>query len=598
MAESNVPVKALLARLEEMKRDRQNYDGNWSTITKYCEGEQWPKGVDKQSPWWASKPVYNKFHEFMAIEKAMLTDNKWGIDAIPRALEASDELKEKARKADRYIDSVWDECVLQSKLDQTTTHIFSKGTGLMKVTFDPDHVTDSGIGGVVVSVPDTTSLFVSEDATCVADCDCLMEVRNVSKRYLKKRWPNAQAPMGGGSAWIENPDRGHSSGFQETKTIGLIEAWYDDDTIEVIESFVEDGKQKEKVKSKYPEGRYTLFTDGGVVLEDKPNPYGCIPYARFVEILRPGQFWGACTLEKAIGLQDIINDLLREIIDNGKFLIHGVWTGDTACGVDPNDLMTTGPGEMVVHEVGHPVTRETGQPLPQYIFEVLRQAIEAFDRVVGLPDVMRGIVPSRQPVQTTMMQQESAEIRTRERARRIEEGLADVGKLILEVSKRFVKDNRIVRDIQPDGSYEAFEITPEDLKDWDVDFFVKPGSTLPLNRMLQYDRALMMRQQGIQIPDWYLIKLADLPDSAALTAQPEQTPGIADEPEDMLGQDAPDPLAEEGAPGMEGMPPELAAMMGGGMPPEGMPMQGEPAPMGLEGGIPPELAALLAQGGI
>ena len=45
-----------------------------------------------------------------------------------------------------------------------------------------------------------------------------------------------------------------------------------------------------------------------------------------------------------------------------------------------------------------------------------------------LPDVLRGIVPGRQPVGTTQMQKEAGDVRTRERQRRVGEALERVGR--------------------------------------------------------------------------------------------------------------------------------------------------------------------------
>jgi hypothetical protein len=323
--------------------------------------------------------------------------------------------------------------------------------------------------------------------------------------------------------------------------------------------------------------------------------YSFWPYVRFVEIARPAEFFGDCTLHKAFGIQDTINTLLRSIIDNGLWLTHGVWVTDSTSGVTPQTLAGYGPRAVIVKNVGTEVRRETGAALPPHIFETLAQQVDAFDIVVGLPNVLRGIVPSRQPVQTVMLQQESAEVRTRERQRRVEEALADLGKLWIDIVANHWNDKRVIRNRKAVGGFDMFQMSKGDFEDRRYDIHIVPGSTTPLDRrgtMTMLTEAA--NQLGVQIPPKFVVRTLGVPGLEQAVLEQEQA--------DMESMEAQaQPPAPEGA-----MPPELDPMadpmlqeLVAGVPFEGEASipEGPPAPQDMAGLTPEEIMMIEAMGG-
>ena len=602
-------TRQLLARFEEAKIARTNYDKNWAKTSKLVRGNQW-EGIRKLA-WWQSSPVYNKMFEFREIMRSMLADQRWGLDAMPRAHPkgtSSDDLQTKATSVNDLLDFLWDDCQLQFKLAQLFQPLFETGTGFLKVQFDPDTVRGSGVGQIDVSSVDPTYIYPDPDATCIEDAAYIIEARTVSTRYIARRWPDKvnqrDHTLSGGSP-VDDPPKGVDGNYldMDGRKVTLLECWWHDASLTEDSDEYEDDKGQivQDFRKKYPNGRYTLMTSNGIVLEDKPNPYKHFPYIRFVEIPRPEEFWGDCTLEKVAPIQLQINDLLRLIIDNGKFLAHGEWVVDDKSGVDPKKLSKyAGPGYTIVKKQGTNVTRETGAQLPTHVFQMLQDQIDAFDKVCGLPDVLRGIVSSRQPVQTTMMQQESGEIRTRERARQVEHSLSQLGTMLVEMVKAEWTDApRSVRVRKPGGVLDVFDISSDDLKDWEFDVVVRPGSTLPLDRMLAMQKAIDLKTQaGIEIPDSYILSLSGLPGiEAAMQAQTQEQAQQQAPAEDMQ-QLPPDfqnePDIQAASPGVPG---EIPQDVGGAMP---IDMSGVLPQATQPGGLPmsdeERLMALLSQG--
>ena len=585
---TDVPVSELLDEFGRTREYRRTFDENWDRNDRFVAGNHW-EGVNKRK-WWESQPVLNKTFEYKEIVRALLADQRWGLDALPRTIgkdgDESDgqSIADKASKVNHLLDYVWDDCYIQLHLAEALDHTFNKGTGIIKATFDPDDVSKRGNGQITVEAVNPKRIFPDQDATNIDDAAYLFDRREVTWAYALRRWPELvtvdMLTNGGMGDPSYTPTVGPDASYKqfESKTIDLIECWYHSEAVEEIpDSDRFDASLKSHVydvRKKYPNGRYTLMLGNGIVLDDKPNPYSTFPYVLIKEIPVEGQFWGGCTMDRLVPMQQTINIIAQSIIDNALFLSTGVWIADDKSGIDPKELPKTGaPGGVVIKKQGTEVRRDAGAQLPPHIFDTLKMQLDLFDRVAGLPDVLRGIVPSRQPVQTTMMQQEAGELRTRERARRVEDALSRLGELIVDIVKRYWSDERTYRRVKSDGSLDVFGLSKKDLQGWEFDVIVRPGSTLPLDRMFATQKALEMRGAGIQIPDAYILKLSGLPGIEEVIADTAAQPiegGVETMPEG--GDELPEPegmMTGDGVPFDEGMMPEsgmepdpLAALFG------------------------------------
>lgn len=525
MAEkSKVPVETLLKRFEEAKIYRRKFDNQWKTNSDYYYNNQWSQ--EDRIAWWQSEPIYNKIFEFVEIHRAYLSSNIWGLDVIPAGMpsyvssraqegdeDARREIFDKVDKCNKLLDFLWEDNDMSKKLSELILYVFIYGTGILKCTFNPNMIGDDGIGMIETDVVSPLHIFPDPGCSDVGDASFIIEHHPVTFRWIIEHYPHKaeevkKAGIGSTTEYAERSGDKPAGRVdnEEAARVDILECWYRDSSIE------EDSDSPGGVKQSYPNGRMTLMTTTGVVLEDKPNPYTRFPYVRFVEIPRPNEFFGDCTVSRCIPIQKSINLILREIIDNGMWLVHGVWVADANCDVSPEAIALMGPRDMLTKAPGTYINREVGPPLPPHIFEMLAMTEKHFDRVAGIPDVLRGIVPGRQPVGTVEMQRDAGEIRTRERQKRIEEGLEKLAQLWLDIVSEHWVDKRVVRNRMMLGGFEMFEMSKDDLKEWKFDIVVIPGSTSARDVTIDFEKALMLRERaGIDIPPMFLVQLARIP---------------------------------------------------------------------------------------
>ena len=589
----DVPVDTLKLRLEEAEQARKkDYEDNWEIAKNMYDGKQW-EGIDKIA-WYQSEPVYNKIFEYVEIMRAYLADNKWSLDifpiTVPESMVSGDDIKheEVAKMVDKVndvLDFIWEDTGMQDKLAQVVLLSFLYGTGFLKLRFNPNDIGDFGIGRIEVEVMPPRYVYPDPFAASVRDASFIIERHPVPLRWVYENYPDMYEEVVENLSPAESEiDARGSSGPSVPsdsmgKTIDILECWYHDSSI------VED-EESGKVKKAYPNGRYTLMTGNDVVLDDKPNPYTMFPYVRFIELPRPGEFWGDATITRAVGIQQNINTLLRTIIDNGLWMSHGIWVVDSTSGVSADSLAGYGPRACIVKNPGSEVRRDTGDSVPQGIFQTLEQQVAAFDQVVGLPDVLRGIVPSRQPVGTVQMQKEAGDVRTRERQRRVESSLKDLGELWLDIVQHFWTDKRVIRTTgKGSAGTEMFRFSKKDLEDWKFNLHVLPGSTAPTEAGEMLAKVLEIRgSAGVPVSDEFVARIARIPGletdvtlNKAEMMKATGDPGSADAP---IANEVPMELPPE----MAGMPPEP---MPGPMPPDmGMPPGPPPGPM------PPDMGGM------
>jgi len=310
----------------------------------------------------------------------------------------------------------------------------------------------------------------------------------------------------------------------------------------------------------------------------KPLFEGPIPYAHryppFVHMRNfsdgGSSFWSFGDVENVAGIQLMVNEIMvSELSDlkrvgNKYFVNRNILTPEVAKKLTsnkPDEIIPVDlPTSMTMQDVLQPVQR-LATPSDNYIMEEKLQGY--MQRVLGVTDLQLGAMSSasRVPATAAAAVEGASTVRALDKNVNVEGACREIGTRILGLCQQYLDTGKAVRIAGPDAPM-WLEVTAEDI-DGEFSITTEGGSTQAINPLTRARQGMEMLQGVVPA----LTQLGYDPENALRTALR------------YMGLDADHILVR---------PQPQPGMGGSEMPPD--------ASMGAEGGIPPELMELLAQG--
>lgn len=134
---------------------------------------------------------------------------------------------------------------------------------------------------------------------------------------------------------------------------------------------------------------------GPMLLRSEPNPYGVIPYTKFVyenEVI-PNRCNGKGVGQNTLGLQEMYYDLFNLIMLNLKIVVNKMWRVDPGSRVNPSDLIAR-PGGTIRATKDEAEWVEQSD-LKESGFQMLGLISEEHKRASGATDLIQGSPSSR-----------------------------------------------------------------------------------------------------------------------------------------------------------------------------------------------------------
>lgn len=336
----------------------------------------------------------------------------------------------------------------------------------------------------------------------------------------------------------------------------------------------------------------SVFADGGDNFLIKPQK---MPYAfghPFVMIRNydvPDYFYPIGDLEAIEPLQRELNATRSQMMNHRKRYARKYLFRETAIDSNGRAAMESDDDNVMVPVIGDVPLGDVVAPFPALInppefYNQSSMITEDINTVSGVGEFMRGGVSEIRRTATEVgLIQDAANARTSDKLATIELAISQVGKRLLQLTQQFQTQVLTARIIGKNGqpvwvNYDRDYIAGE------FDFEVVGGSTMPHNESFRRQQALQMIEA--------MAPFAQVIDMTKLATYVLQTGFGVKNAEAFLAPTEPPmpeapPMPEQMPPAM---PPEMAGMAGGPMPP-----MGEPSPLDQ---LPPEiLQAVLGQAG-
>jgi hypothetical protein len=438
----------------------------WQDFWKSFKHEQWPDST----PSWKSKPVDNITRTMVESTAALVTDHRVEPLLKPRYPEAAPLADTLQSIFDFILENNW----IEGKSQDLARGAGILGTWWISAKWNPDLAGERG--DIEIEVHSSQNIFPAPGYEEEEDCPYFLVVRTVDEYELREKFgskfdpedipegvmapevdndlgativPHGASPR---SLVVHDPDgditKVDLSGDGEDGAVRVSARKYTH-----IEAYIMDDVVDSEGNKVFPEGRMIDWVNGKI-LRDQPNPFGFMPYTRYVCYKIPGKIWGEGLVEMLQGIQKSTNKVLGQIIDNLRLVGNPVimkTAGSIAESLEGK--LFTYPGAVwTVRRDINSVRFMDVPPLNPQFFQLYGTLRNAADDLSGISEVARGGRPKNvESAQGIALVQESAQLRIRQMQRNLDETFHKLYIKVLKLIKRFYTDERMIAFTDGEG---------------------------------------------------------------------------------------------------------------------------------------------------
>jgi len=482
-------IQMVMALIKEGKANKKDVEKDWNKFKRFNDGKQWDTSNRVQ------RPIMNIMRPAVQTILPILTDTSPGFNVEPT--EPDDFAF--AEVLSKVAEAWWTKRDMDMELVGVLTDALELDGGILKVTWNPE--LEEGIGDVDARIVDPRDILVPNDARDInKDCPWLIHLVNKRVGKLKNQFPDKahlikadgkktddkskDMALGGDVVLVSPVDRRSNVGAEDftekpddAKTALVAEVWMDDDSVEEYvlenEEKTQSGKvikkKKAIIKKKYPGGRLiTFLPNQKVLLQDVNNPYKHQkkPFVRFVDTVRPRQFWGEGQSRHLIEPQKMFNKVNDVMFEWLKKASNPTLVVPKDSGINPQritnrvaQVLVTNPGTEKPYWLIPP-------PIPRFVQDYMRIIKEHIEDVTGVQDVSQGRRPTGITSGDAIEElQEAAQTRIRLKERNLQTSLKQVAQLAVPLIMQFYREPRVIKIAGKDSRWpEFFEFFIEDVE--------------------------------------------------------------------------------------------------------------------------------------
>lgn len=374
-------------RLQESDKLQKDKKSKWENALKFMRGKHWEVAGVKR-PSYKSDTIVNKWFAAVRSLVAFETDAKPEPELDARVSPEdpmAEQIHANVKKVEAAIDYRWDVINMPFKLTKILydRYNFDDGYGM--------YFWNSEIDDVDFEQIKPKELLRAPGATSVEDAEYL-----IIRKFRNKKWFEIYYPEEADKIKYE----GNRERLSETENVESSEYenmaevfYYFEDNIWI--TFTET-KILEKIKNPHWEWRSEdeqreelgemIPQDWQPVRNHFTSPQK--PIVHFQGYHLGGQFESESLLDQVISLNNNINKRKCQISDNAD-AANGQWVIDPSVPKNQVDKITTEPG-LKIRVNPTLIRRESGTPLPEFVFMDLEATKMDFDDMMGHHDVSRG----------------------------------------------------------------------------------------------------------------------------------------------------------------------------------------------------------------
>jgi hypothetical protein len=493
---------------------------------------------------WAPQPRDSEVYPHLSSLVAWLTDQEPDIAFFPSADPTSPYYSTILSTADDltsvYITNwIVEEYDRHMKLVLWDGLMF--GTGIVKTLWD--NAAGSGSGNAVLKRVDPYDFYPDPTASCLDDCEYMVEVREMSYSKIRRMYPNTAFLLISGSSENE-PSRPkiYGQSVLPRANLGFLPSgtgnWSGkpkdsrptpDSMYTVYEYWIKENVEDEVDLDEQSPGDNAYATPrwkcvvtcaGNILFEEWADDlwsHGNHPYDdwRFDDI---GEFWGISLVDHLSLPQLYINRLLTAVQQNSELCGNPIFVEPSNSGTQRTNI-TNRPGERVT--VNSATAQSANLPrwltppsMPAMVMDMIQFWISRIENTAGINGMQKGKDPQQRVSEnTTSSIQEAAFVRIRSALSNLGWTYRRTATKVASLVAQNYTDNRIMAILGPEGESTALSLRPFHFYDptadssTPLDFIIRAesGSNKPTSRNARVAEAEKMFALGI-VDDQFVLQ--------------------------------------------------------------------------------------------
>ena len=584
------------AEYRKAKGARLTFERQWYLNMAFYQGRQWVsyapqsaglgnKLVVPPAPPYRVRSTTNRVRSVIRTEMSRLTSNKPNASVVPASSEDEDLFA--AQAGEQVWESIYANHQLPTIFKRAIFWTVICGTGYIKVWWDKNAVQKLASGetqkGDIKYAPVTPFHIFVPDLTEeeIENQPFVINAYTKSIDWCKQAYGEDFKPS------IVSTNELMDNAFLNLRAAGNNAK---PDSCLVLEVWLKSGAHK-----MFPQGGFATLVDNKVVAIHKDGPlfqHTQYPFVKFDHI-PTGGYYSSSVIEDVIPIQREYNRTRSQIIEAKNRMAKPQLMAPRGS-VDASKI-TSEPGIVIFYRPGLPAPAPLPlQPLPGYVLQELDRSLTDIEDVTSQHQVSKGGAPSGVTAATAisyLQERDDSVLSTTYQS--VEAGWEKIAKQTLSHVNQFWETTRIVQITGVDGSFDSIALKGSDLTSGQ-DIRVEAGSALPVSKAARQALLMDLMTQGLIPPDKGLkmmeiggvnklyeemaiderqaqrenlrMRSLNIQDIEEHLKEAEASLQAAD---DYQEQQETDPNAMQPPEQMpQGMPPELMAMLGqGGQPP-------------------------------
>lgn len=353
------------------------------------------------------------------------------------------------------------------------------------------------IGDVGYRVLSPFQYFTDEGAECEEDMSFLVIVEALTLREIYRRYPDAIEKE------LVAEDTSELDRFDEL--LSTVASGADTHSVTTQRGRETDLPKAylfhyyQRPDAEYPYGRHWVTCNQTVIEMPGPLPDGIWPpVVLFWDVDVAGQLHGDATMTDAVGLQREYNEICSQIKEHHNLLLRGKWLVPIGSNIRRGQI-TTQPGEVIQHTPGLPPVMADLKALPPKMYEERDRCLADFEFITSMHKISMGQPP---PGVTSgrafLTLQEADDSDLGPFIQMLENGVAKLGWLTIQLIQQFYDDERLIRIAGENRDYRVRSFRGADL-DAIVDVQPQSGSAFPWNTVAKQNMMIDLAQTVPQI---------------------------------------------------------------------------------------------------